>query len=183
MVLIFRNVQEAPMEMGDYFEEEMTYQDRSANEIETTSFEEGIQNLGQNVIKAVKRISAQIIKARNKFGMGINNPKEKRTIALNLKRVINSLERYKWTVYTSGSDGLYFEDKNGVLFACKTDTNGQRKYKSIYLFEGPTMDSYEEAIQNTVDDSINIEDEFIKEFQSISELEVSGEYKNMEFGF
>lgn len=45
------------------------------------------------------------------------------------------------------------------------------------------MDSYEEAIQNTVDDSINIEDEFIKELQSISELEVTGEYKNMELGF
>ena len=183
MVLIFRNAQETPMEMGDYFEEEVTYQNRSADEIEKASFEEGIQNLGQSAVKAVKRISTQIIKARNKFGMGINNLKEKRTIALNLKRIINSLERFKWTVYTSGSDGLYFEDRNGVLFACKTDTNGQRKYKSIYLFEGPTMDSYEEAIRNTVDNSINIEDEFIKELQSISELEVSGEYKNTEFDF
>lgn len=148
-----------------------------------TSLEEGIQNLGQKAVKAVKRISTRIIKARNKFGMGINNPKEKREIALNLERIINSLERYKWTVYTSGSDGLYFEDRNGILFACKTDTNDKKKYKSIYLFEGPIMDSYKEAIQNTVDDSINIEDEFIKELQSISELEVSGGYKNMEFGF
>jgi hypothetical protein len=115
--------------------------------------------------------------------MGINNLKEKKTILLNLKRVINSLRRNKWTVYTSGSDGLYFEDRNGVLFACKSDTNGQKKYKSIYLFEGPIMDSYEEAIKNTVDNSINIEDEFIKELQSISEIEVSGEYKNTEFGF
>jgi hypothetical protein len=183
MVLIFKDAQEAPMEIGDYFEEEVTYQDRSANEIEMTSLEEGIRNLGQRAVKAVKRISTQIIKARNKFGMGINNPKEKKTIILNLKRVINSLKRNKWTVYTSGFDGLYFEDRNGVLFACKTDTNGQKKYKSIYLFEGPTMDSYEEAIQNTIDDSINIEDEFIKELQSISEIEVSGEYKNTEFGF
>ena len=183
MVLIYRLPQDEPMASGDYFDEKISWQSESADEIAAKSREEGIENIGLKAVRAVERLSTQIITARNTFGKALANPKEKQKIATILKRIINGLEKYQWSVYTSGKEGLYFEDDNGILFACKTDTDGKSMYKSVFLFEGPTMDEYTEAIQNTVNKSKSIEEEFQKKLVDILDTEVSEEPTQMDFGF
>lgn len=183
MVLIFKNPQENPNVSGDLYDEEVTWQTESADEISARSREEGIEQIGLKAVKAVERLTSLIITARNNFGKAISNPKEKKKIATILKRIINTLEKNHWSVYTSGKEGLYFEDETGVLFACKTDTDGRGLYKSVFLFEGPTMDNYAEAIQNTVNKSKSIVYEFKKKLIDILDTEVAEEPTQMDFGF
>lgn len=183
MVLIFREPQKNPNVSGDLYDEEVTWQTESADEISAKSREEGISSIGLKAVKTVERLTSQIITARNSFGKAISNPKEKKKIATILKRIINTLERNHWSVYTSGKEGLYFEDGDGILFACKTDTNGKGLYKSVFLFEGPTMDEYADAIKNTVSKSKSIEEEFRKKLIEILDTEVLDEPTQMDFGF
>lgn len=183
MVLIFRKPQENPNVGVDLYDGKVDWQTESADEISARSREEGIESIGLMAVRAVERLTSQIITARNSFGRAISNPKEKRKIATILKRIISGLEKNHWSVYTSGKEGLYFEDETGVLFACKTDADGKGLYKSVFLFEGPTMDNYAEAIQNTVNKSKSIEDEFQKKLIDILDTEVAEEPTQMNFGF